>query len=627
MRRIADLGLGICDYRVANFLLWCSIALVIAGLPSCADDGISFTVRSGDQILVDGGDIHGCAGQYLYVSMIGSGWHITTSAMSPIEIFFRAQPSGWHAGPRTSHVMPDDSVVYEQTWFCNFADPGRYECTFSANYVSITVTAVISDYYAANPPISCEISAPTNGLAVARGQEVTCTALASDHDTKNCIDSIEDTPLAYVWSASGGSFKNGVNTGQTVTWVAPADYATCIISVAVDDPGDQDPPSYCGSKDDPPATQSVTVNVSHLICLKSTPGDSDGNYWWLLDLDIPCTCQPWYWESQCDMPTQFLLPWSGGGGYSCEWRTSVNCGIACTLWAGVQFIKEPSMRQWRVYVAQNCAGMGATYYESYTPEADWDPEVNVVGNQCTNIHFTHCPCSVEMVATISRYTVADPGPSACMTCEEPSWNPATGGVQNDTHQARISAFISPAASGQVVTFSIEGPTGVLIPAGLSLSSTSVRSQILSVPTDSTGKATAILTSSDKDNEQVVVNASFAGETTPITIAQKTCSHTTFECDPADLLADGVMTTNIRFCLVKNGTTTPIAGHNIEFKIDSITNAEGNPVAGPPFPPEYGTIIQNQAVTGTDGFATGVFRVGTEPGTIYFKAEDTNDQLP
>jgi hypothetical protein len=201
----------------------------------------------------------------------------------------------------------------------------------------------------------------------------------------------------------------------------------------------------------------------------------------------------------------------------------------------------------------------------------------------------------------------------------------TGGVQNGPHQTVLTANLDPPPTFGNVTFAIQGGAGVNIPAGLSLTSAGNRTQMLSVPV-SGGSASVYLTSSDKDLHEFTVRVTYGSQWQIVDVAQATGDKWAFVCDPACVPADGESTTTIWFCLIQAGTTIPVPGHAIVFEINSVLDADGNAVSGPPFT-GYGSIIQPNGLTGADGYATGTYKVGTEPGTIYIRAVDNNDQIP
>ena len=76
-------------------------------------------------------------------------------------------------------------------------------------------------------------------------------------------------PCSYTWTVNGGSFENGINTGQSVVWIAPSLPGTYTVRLTVDDQNtDNKPPSQAGSRDDAlrgyndaPLTFQMTVTV------------------------------------------------------------------------------------------------------------------------------------------------------------------------------------------------------------------------------------------------------------------------------------------------------------------------------------------------------------------------------
>jgi len=423
---------------------------------------------------------------------------------------------GWMAqGDR--YFIP--AVGWWGQWFKrSFATPGTYTATFTADDEGICgvydvdtsgqFTVIVKEKWFKEPDISVQITAPAADAEVATGSEVTCTATATDMDSRSCTDPGADE-CTYTWYADGGTtFKDGVNTGQTVTWIAPPGACTRRITVWADDLANL-PSSDCGDRNDDPKSAFVYV----------------------------------------DVVTPVLLP------------------------------LEPT----------------------YPPLPPLPPPP---------------PDPVPAPPTPPER----PGPPGG---DPPSVLIMTGGVQNAVHQALITATTDPPAPGNA-HFAVVGGNGVNIHAGLSLASTGDRFPSLTVPL-SGGQASVYLTSSDKDPHEYAVTCTFGSQSKTVNVSQATGDKWAFVCDPACVPADGESTTTIWFCLIQAGTTTPVPGHAIVFEIDSVLDADGNAVSGPPYT-GYGSIIEN-GVTGADGYATGTYKVGTEPGTIYIKAVDNNDQVP
>ncbi len=196
----------------------------------------------------------------------------------------------------------------------------------------------------------------------------------------------------------------------------------------------------------------------------------------------------------------------------------------------------------------------------------------------------------------------------------------TGGVADSAHQCTITATVILPVFYPYVFFEIVGSTGHNIPASLSAQTAQV---------DASGHASVTLTSSDLV-EAVTVKAEYgyvgSSYEDTITVNQTDWAFTQFALNPDNLLPDGESTADILFSIVQRGTSTPLQGHHIIFSIDSIYDWENNLV-----PREnwglYGSIDQPQNPTNANGQASGTFHVGTEPGLIFFRAEDDNVWYP
>lgn len=125
--------------------------------------------------------------------------------------------------------------------------------------------------------INCAgIRYPWSGAVIARGTTGPLNAyLATDWDERVLTVDGDTTsgsysdPCSYTWSANGGSFAGGVNTGQNVQWVAPTTPGTYTIVLVVDDQNDANKPNgesgsrndYTLGYNDNPLSFSVTVTV------------------------------------------------------------------------------------------------------------------------------------------------------------------------------------------------------------------------------------------------------------------------------------------------------------------------------------------------------------------------------
>jgi RHS repeat-associated protein len=113
------------------------------------------------------------------------------------------------------------------------------------------------------------IAAPPDGGQVDPGQAVACSALeAIDEDYRRLSDGtiqwVADTPT-YTWSATGGSFQSGLNTGPNVTWIAPIRTGTIhVLTLTLDDQNDANLPAGEGaSRNDAAKRYQVVVEVGH----------------------------------------------------------------------------------------------------------------------------------------------------------------------------------------------------------------------------------------------------------------------------------------------------------------------------------------------------------------------------
>ena len=131
-------------------------------------------------------------------------------------------------------------------------------------------------------PLATSSAATANSSdpkVVVAGAEVPCAVQnAQDFDTyTKTVDGIvtktygADRPLTYQWSADKGTFKNGISSGQNVTWIAPDDITeptSVIIRCTINDPSGplvQAPDS--GSRDDAPLVRACRVTVVPALTL------------------------------------------------------------------------------------------------------------------------------------------------------------------------------------------------------------------------------------------------------------------------------------------------------------------------------------------------------------------------
>ncbi|MGV3724375.1 MAG: hypothetical protein ACO1SX_26055, partial [Actinomycetota bacterium] len=126
------------------------------------------------------------------------------------------------------------------------------------------------------------ISAPSAGVTTTRGGMVACAAAsgAADNDTRTPLggsaETVADT-IRYTWSASGGSFQDGVVNQDTATWIAPNQGGTFTLTLRVDDQDNGNKPSdEGGTRDDPFVEKTVMVTVKAPQWSVYTPIDSGG---------------------------------------------------------------------------------------------------------------------------------------------------------------------------------------------------------------------------------------------------------------------------------------------------------------------------------------------------------------
>lgn len=111
--------------------------------------------------------------------------------------------------------------------------------------------------WSAGNAISCGgIRYPANGAPISAGAQGRLSAfLATDWDGRTVTLNTNPAtttsgnysdPCSYTWSASGGSFLNGISSGQSVIWIAPTTPGTYTIYLVVDDQNTLNKPSADG---------------------------------------------------------------------------------------------------------------------------------------------------------------------------------------------------------------------------------------------------------------------------------------------------------------------------------------------------------------------------------------------
>jgi len=116
-----------------------------------------------------------------------------------------------------------------------------------------------------------EITAPADGAKICASlpsadTEVACSC-TEESDTDKRVAGETTYPaddLTYTWSASAGSWKNGVNTGRNVTWIAPDTPSGSVngdwIKVTITDAA-VIPPGESGDRNDDDETATIHVTV------------------------------------------------------------------------------------------------------------------------------------------------------------------------------------------------------------------------------------------------------------------------------------------------------------------------------------------------------------------------------
>ena len=193
-----------------------------------------------------------------------------------------------------------------------------------------------------------------------------------------------------------------------------------------------------------------------------------------------------------------------------------------------------------------------------------------------------------------------------------------GGVADSAHQTSVKAVVKDSAnapvSGLSVSFSVEN-SHEEYPATLTADSSTTNAQ---------GEATTTLTSSRKISSTATVKARVAtseAETSQISMQD---AEEVWEINPDELAADGESTASVKLTLkYKNEAVT---GHQIAWRINSITNSDGqsfytaNPLSGST--EGYGSIASNTTTTDANGVVEATYTVGTQSGTIQFAAVDS-----
>ena len=87
-------------------------------------------------------------------------------------------------------------------------------------------------------------------IAPQNTETVVSAFLATDYDQRDATiegvvsSGVYSDPCSYTWTASGGSFKDGIHTGQSVKWITPTTAGTYTLTLTVDDQNKANQPVY-----------------------------------------------------------------------------------------------------------------------------------------------------------------------------------------------------------------------------------------------------------------------------------------------------------------------------------------------------------------------------------------------
>ncbi len=159
-----------------------------------------------------------------------------------------------------------------------------------------------------------EITAPADGAKICASlpsadTEVACSCTEESDTDKRVADTTTYPAdcLTYTWSKSRGSWKNGVNTGRNVTWIAPDTPSGSVngdwIKVTITDAA-VIPPGESGDRDDEDETATIYVTVhgggiysdapeGEWLYLKCPASSSPTQCWWVLEQPAGTT---YLWE-------------------------------------------------------------------------------------------------------------------------------------------------------------------------------------------------------------------------------------------------------------------------------------------------------------------------------------------
>lgn len=172
-------------------------------------------------------------------------------------------------------------VEYSNTWFNGSSDADGatlFAYTYDDNQNRPYVEWRVGNPINTSGIRSIHWPGAGNVSAAPQNTETTLSAfLATDYDQRDATiegvvqSGVYSDPCSYTWTATGGSFKNGVNTGQTVKWITPNTLGTYTLTLVVDDQNKANQPVYENgirsgkvnptSFDDDPRTFTLQVTV------------------------------------------------------------------------------------------------------------------------------------------------------------------------------------------------------------------------------------------------------------------------------------------------------------------------------------------------------------------------------
>jgi hypothetical protein len=307
-------------------------------------------------------------------------------------------------------------------------------------------------------PIICEgIQAPEDQAVFAVGEEVALTINPpTDADIRTAASSeTYSDDCVVTWAASAGTFKDGVNTGNSVIWIAPDSGQAVTISATVADKAEV-PSGEKGERDDADYTDSITV----LVC------------------DISVTIPSIVSVNQSAIPV----------------RATLMAGSTPVSGRSVTFSSSD------LSFSSSTAVTDASGVATVTATASSSPSAALNASSVT--------ASFDSVSDTANFTIVEVYPTSAN-----SDSIIVGALAVDSLYSSLLTFtVSPAISGVPLTFSFQSGTGVgySIPAALESPSAS---------TDASGCGTVRLRSGDlRENATVMCTyeASTATKTVAIT---------------------------------------------------------------------------------------------------------------